>query len=51
MHKPREKDKGISERANNNARIERALHETAGREKGRRRGRNTNEVGAVRIKL
>jgi hypothetical protein len=31
MHKPREKDKGISERANNNARIERALHETAGR--------------------
>jgi hypothetical protein len=40
---PREKGKGISERGNNNARMGRVLQETAGREEGRRRGRNTNE--------
>jgi hypothetical protein len=43
IHKPREKEKGISERGNNDARRGRVLHETAGREKGRRRGGNTNE--------
>jgi hypothetical protein len=43
IDKPREKEKGISERENNNARIGRVLHETAGREKRKRRGRNTNE--------
>jgi hypothetical protein len=43
IHKPREKEKGISERGNNNARMARVLNETGGREKGRRRGRNTIE--------
>jgi hypothetical protein len=38
IDKPREKEKGISERENNNARIGRVLHETPGRG-----GRNTNE--------
>jgi hypothetical protein len=42
IHKPREKEKRISERRNNNARMGRVLHETAGRKK-RRKGRNTNE--------
>jgi hypothetical protein len=43
IHKPREKEKGISERGDNNARMGRVLHETAGRNKGRKKGRNTNE--------
>jgi hypothetical protein len=42
IHKPREKEKGTSERGNNNTRMGRVLHETAGREKGRRSG-NINE--------
>jgi hypothetical protein len=46
IHKPREKEKGISERGNNNARLGRVLHETAGREKGRRKRRNRNEEEA-----
>jgi hypothetical protein len=46
IHKPREKEKGISERGNNNARLGRVLLETAGREKGRRKGRNRNEEEA-----
>jgi hypothetical protein len=33
IHKPREKEKRISERGNNNARMGRVLHETAGRGK------------------
>jgi hypothetical protein len=37
------RERGISERGNNNTRMGRVLHETAGREKGRRRGGNTNE--------
>jgi hypothetical protein len=40
IHKPREKEKGITERGNNNARMRRVLHETSGREKGKPRGRN-----------
>jgi hypothetical protein len=43
---PREKEKGISERGNNNARIERVLYETSGREKGKRKSRNRNEEKA-----
>jgi hypothetical protein len=39
----RQRGKGISERGKNNARMGRVLHKTAGREKGRRRGRNTHE--------
>jgi hypothetical protein len=46
IHKPRETEKGISERGNNNTRLGRVLHETAGREKGRRKGRNRNEEEA-----
>jgi hypothetical protein len=43
IHKLREKEKGTSERGNNNTRMGRVLHETAGREKGRRRSGNINE--------
>jgi hypothetical protein len=43
VHKPREKEKGTSERGNNNTIMGRVLHETAGREEGRRKGGNTNE--------
>jgi hypothetical protein len=43
IHKPREEVTGISERGNNNARMGRVLRESAGRENGRRKGRNTNE--------
>jgi archaellum component FlaC len=43
IHKQREKEKGISEQGNNNARMGRLLYETVGREKRRRRSRNTNE--------
>jgi hypothetical protein len=43
IHKPREKEKGISDQGNNNSRMERVLHETAGRVKGRRRRKNTIE--------
>jgi hypothetical protein len=37
IHKPREKKKGISERGNNIARLGSVLHETSGREKGKRK--------------
>jgi hypothetical protein len=43
IHKQREKEKGISEQGNNNARMGRLLYENVGREKRRRRSRNTNE--------
>jgi hypothetical protein len=43
VHKPREEEKGTSERGNNNTRMERVLHETAGREEGRRKDGYTKE--------
>jgi hypothetical protein len=47
IHKPRErKKKGISERGNNIARLGSVLHETSGREKGKKKGRNRNEEEA-----
>jgi hypothetical protein len=46
IHKPREKEKGISERGNNNARMGRGLHETVGREKEGRKSRKRNEEEA-----
>jgi hypothetical protein len=46
IHKRREKEKGISERGNNNARMGKVFHETSGRENGKRKGRNRNEEEA-----
>jgi hypothetical protein len=37
IHKPIEKEKGITERGNNNARMRRVLHETSGRRKENRK--------------
>jgi hypothetical protein len=37
IHKPGEKEKGISERGNDMARMGRVFHETMGREKARRK--------------
>jgi hypothetical protein len=38
IHKQREEEKGTCERENNNTRMGRVLHETAGREERRRKG-------------
>ncbi|KAJ3619387.1 hypothetical protein MTP99_005072 [Tenebrio molitor] len=46
IHKPREKEKEISKRGNNNIRMGRVLHETAGREKSKRKGKNRDEEEA-----
>jgi hypothetical protein len=51
IHKPREKEKGISERGNNIAKMGSVLHETSGRAKGKRKGRNRNEEEEVRRQI
>jgi hypothetical protein len=43
INRERKKKESVSEEITINARMGRVLHETAGRDKRRRRGRNTNE--------